>query len=173
MTSSEPNSERVVELYVRSLYSPSAHQRQESVIESLQRLEADGTIDEFSVVVWGKHLTPDSDAIQTEKGERLAERINEFEQWARDQNVSLTSFYQTRETESLITDTVQTALSLPMMGLAEYVDGDVVQVTPYTDTGSVVRVEDHVDELAGTVPRGESRERRGERTESMRGDADD
>lgn len=169
MTASD-NTETVVELYVRALYVPGGQQRQERVIEALNRRAERGDIDSFSVVVWGEHIAPDTDTTRTETGQSLVDRLNEFQQWALDENVSLTSFYRSRRVETMVTETEQTVISLPMMGLAEYADGTLVQVTPCTDDGTVKRVEDHLTELGPGVVRQQVLE--DEQTES-KGSADD
>lgn len=164
----------VVELYVRSLYTPSAAQRQESVIESLRRLEEAGDIAAFSVVVWGQHVAPDTDATRTARGQSILDSLNDFEAWAADEGVTLSSFYRTRTVERPLTDTSETVLSLPVMGLAEYEGGELVGVSPCTDDGAVRRVEDHLTDLGERRrPASESDRPLPSGTDALRGDADD
>ncbi len=172
------NTQTIVELYVRALYVPGAQQRQDRVVEALNKRVKRGDIDGFSVVVWGEHITPDTDRPRTETGQSLVDRLNEFQQWALDENVSLTSFYRSRCVETMVSETEQTVISLPMMGLAEYADDNLVQLTPCTDDGTVKRVEDHLTELGPGVVRQQGLEAEQTKTnhdtsESSQGNADD
>lgn len=172
MTAREDGSGPTVELYVRSLYASGAHERQREVMDTLERLDDAGDVAEFSVVVCGEAIT--TDASRTEWGASLLRDISAFEAWAAEEGVSLASFYRTRTVERPVTDTEATVISLPTMGLAEYDDGELVQVTPCTDGGTVKRVEDHLAELAATTGSGgDGEQSRGATTERLGGNADD
>ena len=147
MTGTQPR----IELYVRSLLPDGAGHRQEAVIEQLQRLDAEDEIADFSVIVWGKQIAHESAGSRTEEGEYILNRVAEFKQWALSNNVSLESFYQTTEVESEITDDYS-AMVLPVMGLAEYDDGELKHVAPCTKGDVVHTIMDRLDRLEAGEP---------------------
>jgi len=141
-----------IELYVRSLLPDGAHSRQEAVIERLERLDAEDEIADFSVIVWGKQIARESAGAHTEEGEYILNRVAEFKQWALSNNVSLESFYQTHEVGNDATDDSQTAMVLPVMGLAEYEDGELRHVAPCTSGDEVHTIVDRLDEIERGEP---------------------
>lgn len=141
-----------IELYVRSLLPAGAHERQEAVIEQLQRLDREDKIDDFSVIVWGKQVARDSAAAHTEEGQYILNRVAEFKQWALSNNVSLESFYQKKEVASEVTEESYTAMVLPVMGLAEYHDGELQHVAPCTDGDVVHTIMDRLERLEAGEP---------------------
>jgi hypothetical protein len=140
------------ELYVGSLRPDGAHERQEAVIEQLERLDRDDQIEDFSVIVWGKQVARESAAAHTEEGKYILNRVAEFKQWALSNNVSLESFYQTTEVESEVTDDAYSAMVLPIMGLAEYQEGELVHVAPCTKGDVVHTIVDRLDRLEDGQP---------------------
>jgi uncharacterized protein (UPF0335 family) len=140
-----------IELYVRSLLPDGAHGRQEAVIERLERLESNGDIEGFSVIVWGKQIAPESAGAHTEEGEYILNRVAEFKQWALSNNVSLESFYQTTEIESELTDDYS-AMVLPVMGLAEYHGDELQHVAPCTKGDVVHTIMDRLERLEAGEP---------------------
>lgn len=141
-----------IELYVRSLMPDGAHERQEAVIERLDSLEQEGVIEDFSVIVWGKQISRDSAAAHTEEGVYILNRVAEFKQWALSNNVSLESFYQTTEIASEITGEEYSTIVLPIMGLAEYQDGELTHVAPCTKGDVVHTIMDRLERLEAGEP---------------------
>jgi sulfite reductase alpha subunit-like flavoprotein len=141
-----------IELYVRSLLPDGAYGRQEAVIERLERLDAEEEIAGFSVIVWGKQIAPESAGARTEEGEYILNRVAEFKQWALSNNVSLESFYQTQSVENESSDRSYDAMVLPVMGLAEYEDGELVHVAPCTDGEAVHAIKDRLDRIERGEP---------------------
>ena len=148
MTGTQPR----IELYVRSLLPDGAGNRQEAVIERLQRFEAEGEIEDFSVIVWGKQVAPESAAAHTEEGKYILNRVAEFKQWALSNNVSLESFYQRQRVENDVTGSAYTAMVLPVMGLAEYEDGELRHVAPCTDGDVVHTITERLEGLENGEP---------------------
>lgn len=136
-----------IELYVRSLCPRGSHRRQERVFERLDSLDETDRISGFSVTVWGRRI--EAGASHTEQGRTIRTRLDEFEQWARQADVSLRSFYQSRTVESEMLGETVSAITLPVMGMAEYVDGELVHVAPCTDGDTVRSVEDRLSRLEG------------------------
>jgi hypothetical protein len=149
-----------IELYVRSLLPTGAHERQEAVIEQLERLEQEDVIADFSVIVWGKQIARDSAAAHTEEGRYILNRVAEFKQWALSNNVSLESFYQTTTVDTEVAPEPHTAMTLPVMGLAEYQDGELQHVAPCTDGDVVHTIMDRLDRLEDGRPSAIEQERR-------------
>lgn len=149
-----------IELYVRSLLPDGAHERQEAVIDQLDRLDREGRIDDFSVIVWGKHISRESAAAHTEAGEYILNRVAEFKQWALSNNVSLESFYQTTAVDNEVTDEAYTTMTLPVMGLAEYRSGELQHVAPCTKGEAVHTITDRLERLENGEPSALEQERR-------------
>jgi len=140
-----------IELYVRSLLPDGAHDRQDAVIERLQELDAEDEIEDFSVIVWGKQIARDSAGARTEEGEYILNRVAEFKQWALSNNVSLEAFYQNHTVGNDVTDEPYSAMTLPVMGLAEY-DGEELQhVAPCSNGDEIHTIMDRL----GGLERGE------------------
>ncbi|MDG5776352.1 HTH domain-containing protein [Haloarculaceae archaeon H-GB2-1] len=141
-----------IELYVRSLLPDGAHERQEAVIERLEEMDARGDVEGFSVIVWGKQLARDTAATRTDEGRYILNRVAEFQQWALSNNVSLDSFCQTHAAETEVSDEPKTAITLPVMGLAEYQDGELQHVAPCTKGDSVHTIMDRLKKLEAGLP---------------------
>lgn len=148
-----------IELYVRSLLPTGAHERQEAVIDQLQRLDREDRIGDFSVIVWGKQVARDSAAAYTEEGQYILNRVAEFKQWSLSNNVSLESFYQTTTVDNEVTENSYTAITLPVMGLAEYVDGELQHVAPCTSGDIVHTIMDRLERLENGEPSALEQER--------------
>ena len=140
-----------VELFVRSLLPQGAAHRQEAVIDRLKRLERDDVIDDCRLVVWGDRIARESAAAQTSQGQYVLNRVAEFQQWALGNNVTLDSFYETREAGSEPGEEYSTII-LPVMGLAEYRHGELVQLAPSTHGDDVYTIQDHLDRIARGDP---------------------
>lgn len=149
-----------IELYVRSLLPNGAHERQEAVIEQLQRLDREDQIENFSVIVWGKQVARDSAAAHTEEGQYILNRVAEFKQWALSNNVSLESFYQTQRVDNEVTEESYSAMTLPVMGLAEYDEGELRHVAPCTKGNVVHTITDRLERLEAGEPSALEQERR-------------
>lgn len=148
-----------IELYVRSLLPSGAHERQKAVIEQLQRLQREEQIEDFSVIVWGKQVARDSAAAHTEEGQYILNRVAEFKQWALSNNVSLESFYQTGTVDNEVTEDSYTAITLPVMGLAEYHSGELQHVAPCTHGDVVHTIMDRLERLEAGEPSALEQER--------------
>lgn len=157
-----------VELYVRSLSPTGVSQQQDHVIGQLQALENDGRIADLSIYVWGDRLAPDT-AHLTEHGEFLLDRLTAFERWERESDASLDAFGWRDSSTTVATDRTIDVISLPLLGLAEFVDGELRHVAPCVRDGSVRRVRDRVAALSAPDPSSD-REAKSERTPAVQGD---
>jgi hypothetical protein len=141
-----------IELYVRSLLPAGAYARQEAVIEQLDRLAAEDAIDDYAVIVWGKQVARDSAAAHTEEGRYILNRVAEFKQWALSNNVSLDSFHQQGTVDKETSEESYEAITLPVMGLAEYEHGELVHVAPCTTGETVHTIQDRLDRFERGEP---------------------
>lgn len=138
-----------IELYVRSLFPDGAGERQDTVIDTLERLECEDAISGYDVIVWGKQIAPESAGAATDEGRYILNRVAEFKQWSLSNNVSLESFYHRTSIESAATD----AMVLPVMGLAEYHGDELAHVAPCTEGETVHTITDRLERLeAGVAP---------------------
>lgn len=141
-----------IELYVRSLLPDGAHGRQEAVIDRLERLDAEDEIESFSVIVWGKQIARESAGARTEEGEYILNRVAEFKQWALSNNMSLESFYQKQTVANETSDREIDTITLPVMGLAEYQEGELVHVAPCTEGETVHTITERLEQLERGEP---------------------
>ena len=117
-----------LDLYVRSLGATGSPDQQEAVLSRLQHLDDEGAVT-TNVVVWGKRLRLDGAAAATEPGQTIQQTVEQFEQWAADNDASFPSLFQRREVDPLVGEGY-TALTLPSLCLAVRVDGTLRQVLP-------------------------------------------
>ncbi len=147
-----------IELFVRSLTPSGAAPRQEAVLDKLDRLDERGVVEEYSITVWGEQIAPDTLAAETKTGERIVNTVAAFEEWADEHGVSVDRFFTEQSIGSSVTDERYTAISLPVIAMAEYVGGELRAVTPYQSPNGIRTVADRLDTL------GEQTERVDERT---------
>lgn len=126
-----------VELYVRSLASETAARR-ERVAADLAALSERGSVDDYTVRVWGKEVPADGD-------HPLTDRVTAFREWAGERGVALVGIEE-RSRGSLVDDG-RPVVTLPTMALAEYRDDDLACVTPYRCGDRVVTVRDRLDAM--------------------------
>lgn len=141
-----------VELCVRSLCPTGSHRTQNAIIERLEQLEAGGILEAFDVRVWGKQVAPSTAAARTETGRRAIDRYERFREWAEEHDRSLTSFFDVRPVESRMTGDRYTAVTFPVVALAEYRDGELLHVAPCSDGETIYTVDDRLDVLEGDLP---------------------
>lgn len=106
---------QTAELYIRSLAPQGLQSTQDAVIRRLDELESGGTLDDYSVVIWGDRLPPESSSGQTTLGQRLHDTVEQFRQWATATGLSLGSFFPTETVRSEITDEEYTCIRFPML----------------------------------------------------------
>lgn len=136
-----------MELFVRSLTPSGAAQRQEAILDRLERLDERGVIDGYTVTVWGEQVVPGSLAARTDAGKEIVATVDSFEEWASAMGVSVDRFFEEQSVESAVTGERYAATSLPVLAMAEYVDGDLAWVTPHEDEDGVHTVVDRLDRI--------------------------
>lgn len=143
MPATERSGEVRATLFVRENLPTPATRSSQTIIARLERLEADGLLEAYGVTSWAKRLPLDTDEAD---GQR--DRYNEFCDWARDQDVRLTPFFDTRECYSMETGEKRTELVFPAICLVVYEDGGLETVAPHADGPETVSVNDCLDRLA-------------------------
>jgi len=136
---------RTLELFVRSL-SPG----ETGGVDHARRartLAATGRVADASVTVWGEEVGLSTTAIRTPMGRAILDRVAELRSWADDRDVTMVPFFESRDVTSEMTGESYTAMRLPVSCLAEYVDGELVHVAPYTDGTAVHSVDDRLAHL--------------------------
>lgn len=147
MTDDRPS----VGLFVRSLTPSGTAKQQEAILDTVNHLDDRDTIDDYEVTVWGERIVPDSLAAATTPGQRIMETIDAFETWAKANDAAIDRFFEEQAIESAVTGECYIATRLPMLAMAEYVDGEIRMVTPHVDDDGVLTVADRVTTLGEEV----------------------
>ena len=137
-----------VELYLRSLAPGAGRDEQDRVVERLQRLDGSDCVRALEVHVCGTCVCSSTPAAETDPGQFLLSRFDQFESWADDHGRSLVGFRRQCVDSSLAGGMV-TGVRFPRMTVAEFVGGDLRFVAPSRGS-TTVTVTDRVDELAST-----------------------
>lgn len=139
---------RRVDLYVRASPPPAARDRQSSIAERLEQLDAADRIAAVETHTWPDQVPREEAA--------MADRYEAFAAWADANGVDLEPFFETRERRYLTSDRCYTALVLPLACLAVYEDDDLRTVYPHATDDRVRTVDDGVAALIDRVD-GEAR----------------
>lgn len=139
-TDREPT--RRAELFVRSDLPEPSQKRRAAVERRLDELQCAGVFDECGTTVWEKRV-PMAGAGNCPEG-RL---YNEFSEWAADNGICLSPFFDTRRCYSTETGEKRRELVMPALCLAVYEDSDLTQVAPFACGGSPHSVEDCLDDM--------------------------
>lgn len=136
-----------MELYVRSLLPESAASSQNEVIDALEELEAEGAIDEFTLLVWGDRAPASPGGTRTDAGLFALNRVAVFSEWAERNDRSIEPFFERRTVDSELADEHYQAVVFPRMTLAEYEGQDLRSVTPCRGPERADSVPDRVSRL--------------------------
>lgn len=121
-----------IEAYVRSL-SPEGSPQQGPIFERLNRLSGEGLIDYWTVHVVGDTVCPDT-AASTQPGQFICNRIQQFTEWADEQEVSFGRYFERRTVSSELTGEEYETMVLPTVTLAEFDEDDSLRfVSPCFD----------------------------------------
>lgn len=130
-----------LELYLRSLAPTKTRDSQEQILRQVQRLDDQDRISGFEVVLCGECVCPSLKSAETEVGQRLLRRYDEFERWAEQHERDLVAFQQ-RNRKSMLTDTSITGVKFPRITIAEYRDGELDFVAPSSNGTEETNVTD-------------------------------
>lgn len=138
------------------------------VIDRLSRLDSNGDVAAFDIQTWPGKVVLDE---HTEHA-TVVERFEAFRSWADDRGVTVMPPFERRAVTSLVGQKRE-VLTVPMMCLAVYEDGDLRGVYPCSDGDRTWRVTDALDSYeAGKAPTPASVET-DERPATASGAADD
>ena len=121
---------------------------QEALIERLQRLVAEGELDDVSVTVTGDRLCLCETCTGTDAGSTLVNRVRELDGWGREFDASPSRFFETRELHSSTTGESARALVPPGLVVALYCDGRLSGVFPCEMGDTTVATDDFLEALA-------------------------
>ncbi|MBV0903088.1 HTH domain-containing protein [Haloarcula salina] len=142
MTLTSAQGERRARLFVRSDLPTPSRKRCTAIECEVESLVCQGVIDGVETVEWRKRVPLRGD----NRGER--ELYNAFAAWAREADVALAPFFDTRLCYSTSTGERRRELVLPVVCLALYDDGALVRVAPFADGGRTESVEECIAALA-------------------------
>jgi len=144
----ESADDRRVEVYVRSMLPPlGAKSAQEGLIERLETLSAESTIDGVSVTVTGDRLCLCETCAATDAERDLLDRIAEIDEWGDDHGATASPFFETRDLDSSMAGETARALVPPRVCAALYCDDALAGVFPCRIEGRSYAVTDLVDAL--------------------------
>lgn len=136
---------RRIEAYLRGACPAIVREHQESVLERLDRLSEAGPID-VGVQTWAKRAAVDDEA---SLGVR---KYGEFAAWAREANVTIRPFFDTRTCYSSIAGRPREVLVAPVVCIAAYADDNLRAVYPHADDGRTYTVGDFLSALEDEEP---------------------
>ncbi|AZH24809.1 HTH domain-containing protein [Haloplanus aerogenes] len=150
----DPNSPLTVRLYVRA--DASVVKRRNDLVARLKRLDRQHRIDSVHIQLWPRAVS--LDLLDVSDDTELREVVRAFEAWAERQDRHVEPPFEVRTTRSTITGASDDQLVLPMLCIATYRDGLLVDVAPCGDGDAARTVEDVIDALAaGEQPGTETR----------------
>lgn len=150
--SSETDRERTVDLYLRAEPQFGVENQREAVVDRLTALEREEKIDDFNVYAWGREIRPAGPLEGTDYHRMVLRSLGEFEEWLRRNGTPANRLFERREVDSELTDETYTVISLPMMCIAVYDDGDLSGVYPYYDADGTHTVRECLAELETAEP---------------------
>ena len=126
------------------------HEQQRAVLRRLEALEGKGPVDRVRRRAWTHELTPDAD---DEWCENARAAYSRFYSWARENDRRLEPAFRTRTARSMVSDDAYDVITFPILCVAVYADGSLVEVAPSTDraTDATYTVLDCVEDLETTV----------------------
>lgn len=131
-----------VDVMLQSLAPPQGtRQRQEQVFQRLDELREEGSIDMFRVNLWGGNVCLCDVCRDIRAGERVRERIEEFETWATE-NEGVTLPFERKDVHSEVLGDTTSEIAVPNIVLALYTDAELVGVFPNQTEGRYVSAAD-------------------------------
>lgn len=133
-----------VELFVcASMYG--TYEKQNDVIQRIERLVDREGIEELSRYTWARELTP---AAEDAWCEFAREKYDEFSRWAVASNRSLEPAFSRRTVRNSFLDECYDVIQFPIISIAVYDDDSLVRLAPSVDAdGEAYTIEDCLTEL--------------------------
>lgn len=123
--------------------SPPPDDPRRSVLSRPRELEADGVVDDVSVRVWGRTVSPSENG-NGRNDRPIRERVYEFLAWADRNRHSLEPASERFERSTLTSEAQTEAIRLPLQCLAVYEGDRLVGVFPCSADGETNTVADCV-----------------------------
>lgn len=138
-----------VDCWFREAASAGAFDRQEAVCSRLKQLCDAGTVADWTIRTWGKHLhyPPDAgDGDGTPVGDGR-ETYRRFQQWATANSFTLDPAFRRRKLGAIGTGTTREVITVPLVTLAVYEGEQLQTVVPHSTDDRVVTVEQCLEHL--------------------------
>lgn len=128
-----------VALYARSSSAGHDYERESTIVDALEALEADGVIDELTVRTW-----PPKFSLRSSGDERseYANAFEQFESWAEEHGATVRPPFVVRHTDSAITNERDDILVTPYLFLTVWDDDELSAVYPCCHGDSVTGIEE-------------------------------
>lgn len=141
MSSSTDGARVTLDVCLRSAVAGVTEARQEEVLDRVQQLKRNGTVDDITVHYWGGRVAAPNDGTRNDSG--TPDIVTELYDVAADSELSLQPFFRERTA-----DRDRTVLFLPVVCLIVRRDGEVAGVYPSTSEGDHQTLEDGLAALA-------------------------
>jgi hypothetical protein len=116
-------------------------------------LEAEGTIDNIEIEVWGKKICREVNGEEPALCYLALEKLDEFRDWAERNGRSLSPCFKERKIHSEITGEERIEIEIPIVCLGIYDGTDLLMMYPHTDDDGHYTVEDGLEFLETQVDR--------------------
>ncbi|WP_256300927.1 HTH domain-containing protein [Haloarchaeobius salinus] len=138
------NSSLTVELFVcASMYG--TYEKQNDVIQRIERLADRGVVDEFERHTWTRRLSP---AAEDTWCEFAREKYAEFTRWAELSDRTLEPAFTRRSITNEFVGEHYEVIQFPILSIAIYADDRLVRLSPSVDgDGVAYTIEDSLSEL--------------------------
>jgi hypothetical protein len=125
-------------------------EQQQAVLERLASLADTGRVDRVNREAWTHELTPDADDDWCENARAAYSR---FWTWANEHDRTLEPAFRTRTVRSMVSDGSYEVITFPVLCVAVYADGSLVEVAPSTDltTDRTYTVRDCLEDLEASI----------------------
>lgn len=120
----------------------------DEIISTARTYEEEGLLTEAAVEFWPTEIRLTDETEETD----IVRSYRQFQTWADDEGVSLEPAFTRRKRTSMVSDTSETVLVLPVLCLAVYNSGELVSVAPHTTETSQYTVVDALADIS-SLPR--------------------
>lgn len=129
-----------VTLYVRTPAPMATEKRQETILGRIEALRRAGAIDGVTVTYWFRQArVDDSDPVMPS--------VVALEEWASDHHVELAPAFDRHDRANWYTGAADSVVSLPVICLAVFSDGEISGVYPHVGPAGYRSVVDGLDSL--------------------------
>ncbi|MBV0923095.1 hypothetical protein KTS45_02685 [Halomicroarcula limicola] len=141
-----------VEVFVHSLAPVGCKEKQDTLVERLRALVADGELADIDLHVWGDSVATGGPLAEVGAGERISAAIGEFYELAAKTDVSISPFFRISKVTSSVTDESFRRIVPPHCCIALYAEDELVGVFPSLIDGVACTPDDAVAYLEARTP---------------------